>query len=101
MIDANLIRALGNKTAQQEVDGVLEFLVKWIKKNPSHKTFFKFGNFWGKEGVQRTKKWLEAKKILNDLGFHVYNYEKSSDYQEKLPPEAVNNGPFTIISWHP
>ena len=90
MITAAMIRSNQTRSASEEVDNVLSFLVGWAKRHPDLRNFSKSGEFWTDEGLEQTDKWNEAKEILEARGFKVEFYNSDLDLDES---------PYTLISW--
>jgi len=87
-------RKLAGPTVEERVDAVLEAIkVAATEKKRELKTGWEYKEdteFWVNEAYSRTRDWLKAKKILEDLGFEVEFYYNDGSFAVDM---------YTVIRW--
>lgn len=94
MLTAEEARNIAGPTVEEMVECLLESVKKNAElKKRSLKTGWEHQDhrdFWQNEGYSRTKKWEEARKILEKLGYKVsFYYNDSSQFADI----------YTLIEW--
>lgn len=88
MISAKEARELSEPSAQEIVNDVEPAIREAIASGD--RTVHLHGDFWARAGYSRTKKYLEAEKILKDLGYKVSFYYKEHSMAVDM---------YTVVEW--
>lgn len=94
MLTAKEARDIAGPTVEEMVESLLESVKKNAEaKKRSLKTGWEHedhNDFWQNEGYSRTKKWEEARKMLEKLGYKVsFYYNDSCQFVDV----------YTLIEW--
>jgi hypothetical protein len=87
MITAKEARELAGPTVKERVADVFEEIRAAATKGG--RSLCLHGQFWAKEGYNKTPEWLAAKKLLEDQGFVVTFYYSESQFVDL----------YTIVKW--
>jgi hypothetical protein len=87
LLTAAEARKLSGATAQEEVEEALKSIEHEAKGG--YRSVSLHGQFWAHEAYSGTKKYKEAKKILEDLGYKVEFFYEQKQFVDM----------YTVVKW--